>query len=161
MKQIKNNKGFSLIEIMVALGLLVVIGGIAVQQFNEYRKTAKKQAINSTISQIEQVVATCAAIEQDPSATCFGAFDSATSTFVNKTLKTKSGIAVVQENGASLTTCYWAYENAGANPTTTPAKVPVGKYFGNVQFTKASGAKKASAEANNPAGATENISCTD
>ena len=47
------NKGFSLIEIMVALGLLVVVGGIATTQYANYTERAKK------IGAIEKAMGVC------------------------------------------------------------------------------------------------------
>ncbi len=44
MNCLKNNKGLSLIEIMVALGILAIVGAIAVPQFNRYRSDAGYQA---------------------------------------------------------------------------------------------------------------------
>ena len=64
-KILKNKKGFSLIEIMVGLGLLVIIGGIATTQYANYTDRAKTGAINATMDAITKAVGVCMAAEND------------------------------------------------------------------------------------------------
>ena len=44
-----NNKGFSLIEIMVALGLLTLLVGLAIPQYTSYRKRVKSGVVKSML----------------------------------------------------------------------------------------------------------------
>ena len=137
---IKNNKGFSLIEIMVALGLLVVIGGIAVPQYNEYRKTARTRAVDATIGQVEQAVGACIAVGT-AIATCLGAKDATTNNFVNNTLKPQTGIAIVRKTagtGATAETCYYGIETKIAAPT----KINAAEMYGRINFLSAGGTRK-------------------
>ena len=48
-KLLKNNKGFSLIEIMVALGLITLLVGLAIPQYKSYKKQVKSGVIKSIL----------------------------------------------------------------------------------------------------------------
>ena len=45
-----NNKGFSLIEVLVTVGLVAVIAGIAVPQYNKYKENTYRVAMQSDLS---------------------------------------------------------------------------------------------------------------
>ena len=45
-----NNKGFSLIEIMVALGLIIVLVGLAIPQYQSYTRTAKYGVVRTMLT---------------------------------------------------------------------------------------------------------------
>ena len=61
MNCLKNNRGLSLIEIMVALGILGVIGAIAVPQFTKYRRTAIYTAVGESLNNVARSAAVCIA----------------------------------------------------------------------------------------------------
>ena len=44
-----NNKGFSLIEIMVALGLITILTALGIPQYNRYRKSVKVGVVRSIL----------------------------------------------------------------------------------------------------------------
>lgn len=124
LKVLKNKKGFSLIEIMVALGLLVVIGGITGTQYNTYTTKARKQAINSSLGTVVQAVSACVAIEGNV-ATCLANAN------VNNTVQAKTGIKIVRSVGTN-NTCFYALEEKTNDANS--ASVPIGRYYGKRAF---------------------------
>ena len=64
MNCLKNNRGLSLIEIMVALSILAVVGAIAVPQFANYRKSAAESALQQSTRNTEQAFKLCRATKQ-------------------------------------------------------------------------------------------------
>ena len=46
---IKNNKGFSLIEILVTIGIVAVLGSIAVPAYNQYKNNANETAVKADV----------------------------------------------------------------------------------------------------------------
>ena len=49
MKNFKNKRGFSLVELMVVVAIMGVLAAIAIPAYNEYRKSAKKTAYKSDL----------------------------------------------------------------------------------------------------------------
>ena len=60
-KILRNKKGFSLMEVMIAVGIIGVIAGIAVPQFQEYRITAAVTVVNTTGDNIVKAYNLCTA----------------------------------------------------------------------------------------------------
>ena len=50
MKILRNNKGLSLVEIMVALGLIGILGAVAVPQFRKYQRDARYGVVRSMLT---------------------------------------------------------------------------------------------------------------
>ena len=61
MNCLKNNRGLSLIEIMVALSILAVVGAIAVPQFTNYRKSAAYSALEQSTTNTQRAFQLCRA----------------------------------------------------------------------------------------------------
>ena len=56
MKNLKNKKGFSLVELMVVVAIMGVLAAIAIPAYNEYRKSAKKTAYRSDMLSLHKGV---------------------------------------------------------------------------------------------------------
>ena len=137
-KILKNKKGFSLIEIMVGLGLLVIIGGIATTQYGNYTERAKKGSVTATLTAISNAVGVCIAVGDTATTDCL-------SDDVNGSLVTKPGVAVLQgeetlrypgDSADSVHVCYYAVSHKAneAAPTTKAKGV-----FGIEVFRKSDG----------------------
>ena len=48
-KNLKNKKGFSLVELMVVVAIMGVLSAIAIPSYSNYRKTAKKSAYKADL----------------------------------------------------------------------------------------------------------------
>ena len=57
-----NNKGFTLLEVMVTVGILAVISGIAVPQYNKYKENAGYQAVGVDLQTIRKQFGVCMAV---------------------------------------------------------------------------------------------------
>ena len=62
LKVLKNKKGFSLIEVLVAVGLIGIITAIAVPQFQDYREQTGLVAGNTSVSNIAKAYQNCMAL---------------------------------------------------------------------------------------------------
>ena len=58
-KVLKNKKGFSLVEVLVAVSIIGIIGAIAYPQFQDYRANASKVAGDTSIGNIERAFLNC------------------------------------------------------------------------------------------------------
>ena len=63
-KILKNNKGLSLIEIMVVVGIIAVVAGIAIPQFNQYKKSAGYTALDASLTNVARAHNVCLATQQ-------------------------------------------------------------------------------------------------
>ena len=136
-KVLKNKKGFSLIEIMVGLGLLVIIGGIASTQYANYTTKAKNGTVNASLRAIESAVGVCIADGTTAVATCLNST-------VNNSITEKKGFRI-NVKVAAPNTCFYVVEDDTAIGTswTVPANLTAGKVFGRVGFTTTTGRKPA------------------
>ncbi len=73
MKQIKNKKGFSLIEILVSMGLIGVLTAIAIPAYNNYRGNANKTVLKSDVGNAYKAYHAYNAVEGDFCADLSGA----------------------------------------------------------------------------------------
>ena len=53
-KKLNNKRGFSLVELMVVVAIMGVLASIAIPSFNEYRKSAKKNAYRSDLMSLHK-----------------------------------------------------------------------------------------------------------
>ena len=63
-KILKSKKGFSLIEVLVAVSIIGIISAIAFPQFQDYRKQAGKTAGDTSISNIERAFQNCVVLKK-------------------------------------------------------------------------------------------------
>ena len=59
-----NNKGFSLVEILVAVSIIGIISAIAIPAFQDYRTEASKVAADTTISNIHRAFNNCLVLKK-------------------------------------------------------------------------------------------------
>ena len=62
-KILRNKKGFSLLEVLVAVGIIAIISAIAVPQYTANRKEAAKVAGTTSINNIEKAYKHCVALK--------------------------------------------------------------------------------------------------
>ena len=55
----KNNKGFSLIEILVAVSIMGILIGVAVPKYNRYTEASQNSVIDFTLQNIKQAFKMC------------------------------------------------------------------------------------------------------
>ena len=51
---LKNKRGFSLVELMVVVAIMGVLSAIAIPAYNDYRKTAKKSAYKADLTSLHK-----------------------------------------------------------------------------------------------------------
>ena len=59
-----NNKGFSLIEVVVTVALLAIISGIAIPQYSKYKEVAAFQGIGVDLQTVRKQFGVCMAVNQ-------------------------------------------------------------------------------------------------
>ena len=64
LKILKNKKGFSLVEVLVAVSIIGIISAIAVPQFQDYREQASKTAGDTSIGNIERAFQNCIVLKE-------------------------------------------------------------------------------------------------
>ena len=134
-KVLKNKKGLSLIEIMVVLGLLVIIGGIATTQYADYTTRAKKGAINATMNAITKAVGVCLAAGDTPTI-CLD-------DDVKGSISANDGLQISHTNDDD-NTCYYIVPDASFVTGDTD-KIKKDAVYGVVKFVTATGKRLANA----------------
>ena len=59
---IKNNKGFSLLEVMVVVGIIGILTSVAVPAYNNYRDTAGRATLSASLANVEKAYLACMAV---------------------------------------------------------------------------------------------------
>ena len=63
-KILKNNKGFSLMEVLVAVGIIAIVSAIAVPEFQDYRRQAGRTAGDTSIGNIGRAYQSCMVLKK-------------------------------------------------------------------------------------------------
>ena len=59
---IKNNKGFSLLEVMVVVGIIGILTSVAVPAYNNYRDMAGRSTLTASLVNVEKAFLACTAV---------------------------------------------------------------------------------------------------
>lgn len=131
MKNLKNNKGFSLVELIIVVAIMAVLIAVLAPQYLKFVEKSKVSADQDTVTQIEKAVET---IVSDPDTTVTGDFTvtisstgtsvggtdaSAASTELGKVMsnytsqKLKSKSYLGQNGGTVTITVTWAADSSG------------------------------------------------
>ena len=60
-----NNRGFTLLEVMVTVGILAVISGIAIPQYTKYKTSSSYQAVGIDLQTVRKQFGVCMAVNSD------------------------------------------------------------------------------------------------
>ena len=93
----KKTPGFSLIELLVVVGIMGVLVAVAIPAYNGYRRGAKTGVIHASLTQIEKAFPTCLAVNT---------FMGCNTANVNGTLTAQSG-ATITKDGNDQRVCYF------------------------------------------------------
>lgn len=74
-KLLKENKGFSLVELLIALLIMAVIAGTAITLFGGVLETSKVRADNETAESIKRAILTYMNASNDTDLSCLGVAD--------------------------------------------------------------------------------------
>ena len=69
-RKLLNNKGFSLLEVLVAVTIIGIISAIAIPQFQDYRDQAAKVASNTSASNIVKAAQNCIVLNGFSTTSC-------------------------------------------------------------------------------------------
>ena len=135
-----NEKGFSLIELMVVIAIIAILAAVGIPAYTGYQTKARTATVSATLNQIKTSFPVCLAANANDWGVCTDA-SSTTGSFINGTLSSQSGavISASQDTSAGNQKGCWKVVsqdvqgcieyNNGATPdvpVTTKFGLPVG-----------------------------------
>ena len=127
MKKEMNNKGFSLVELIVVIAIMAVLVGILAPQFLRYVEKSRLQKDNTAISEIANAAKTACAEEKVYSKIGAGTSITATSgVFTIGNFQTDLAKDVAATVGATVTLTSKAYTSTGTGSAIPTIKVIAG-----------------------------------
>lgn len=103
-KMLKENKGFSLVELLVAILIMAVIAGTAITLFGGVLNSSRKNADNETAESIKRAILTYMNSTNDVDISCLGVASSGTtSEHLIRSLGLEIDIHTTGDNGVTYT----------------------------------------------------------
>ena len=93
----KKKKGFSLIELLVVVGIMGLLAAIAIPAFNRYKVDTKVGVVSAVLTQIAKSFPACLSVK---------GFDDCSDDDIRGTLPTQAGTTITSETVAGDRTCY-------------------------------------------------------
>lgn len=117
-----NNKGFSLVELIVVIAIMAVLVGVLAPQFLRYVEKTRLQRDNSAISEIATSIKAAMAEEDVNTAVTTGTTVAASAQTFSFAGTDKLSVELKKTVGETVKLNSNAYKNASAQPTLTITK---------------------------------------
>lgn len=89
-----NEKGFSLIELMVVIAIIAILAAVAIPAYTGYQTRARTATVNATLNQIKTAFPVCLAANSNNWRVCTDVQSPTNGRFINGTLVPQSGSTI-------------------------------------------------------------------